>query len=300
MVHPRPWSCAFLPLLKFPGAPETSQPDPPVNSPYVPLRVLHSADMWSLGCILSDCATWVVQGRTKMTEYPRRRRNALVRKLGEGYGESFHDGITTLVVVEEHHANLISCCREDDFITAEVLQHLVGNLLQADADERDDAKIIEFRGRKLIEEARNELAIYRETGLPSPCSANSLRESTNEDPDPSDTNSESDGTRRDEQQQGTADNRRRKFRPSTKIEQPHLAVSQVIEQRERCVNSRISERLPDAWLLEELRDRHAVGPLCNISACMKLTCHRSSSSTIRNQCCHIKKIHAKFSRSYFI
>jgi hypothetical protein len=111
--------------------------------------------MWSLGCVLSEAATWIVLGRTGVRQYillrQRAVESALARALDQGAKldkapykhvykkDCFHDGHRLLPEITEWHTFLRSVLRPTDMMTRKVLD-LIDKQLFMDASTRSDAK----------------------------------------------------------------------------------------------------------------------------------------------------------------
>lgn len=104
-----------------------------------------AADMWSLGCVLSEAATWLILGPPGLAQYTTLRQNAIrsantrnqrrasihlppAEDLGEG--DYFHDGKSVLPEIRQWHTYLKANLRKSDVITEEVLGIIEGKLLQ--------------------------------------------------------------------------------------------------------------------------------------------------------------------------
>ncbi|OCL10566.1 kinase-like protein [Glonium stellatum] len=94
------------------------------------LKVTQRVDIWSLGCVLSEAAVWVVRGKIGLDKYRRERREEMEQKdpdftdLG-----CFHDGTEVLRVVTETHELLREDLPRSDKITEGVLE-LVQRMLK--------------------------------------------------------------------------------------------------------------------------------------------------------------------------
>ena len=117
-----------------PGAPETFRYS---DIETLPLQVGQKVDVWSLGCILSEVATWVVHDWQRVQEYRRQRQMQAEEILRYNAGEIFHDARNVLPAVEESHTGVIKSKRSDDVITEKVLQDLVAKMLLKKDDRQD-------------------------------------------------------------------------------------------------------------------------------------------------------------------
>ncbi|KAI8948186.1 hypothetical protein F4801DRAFT_558150 [Xylaria longipes] len=83
-------------------------------------EVTQGSDIWSLGCVFSVAATYVVLGKEGVKQYRLLRQKA-IESLGIGIGDPFHDKQEVLSVVADWHKYLRNTIRRDDCYTARVL-----------------------------------------------------------------------------------------------------------------------------------------------------------------------------------
>ena len=140
------------------GAPETFRSE---SLETVALDISPSADLWSLGCVYSECATWVVAGYGKVREYRRRRGEELQAKHKRRMGELFHDDHHTLNIVASHHDAVARGCRNGDFITTKVLKDLVNHMILDNPDVRFNAKQLHHYSQRIVREAREEMNLMQ-------------------------------------------------------------------------------------------------------------------------------------------
>lgn len=130
----------------------------------IPSKVEQTIDTWSLGCVFSIAATWVVLGYQGVRQYNEIREKA-VQRLVEGQekilsaqrktplltqGDYFHDGRCVLAAVLDWHDVLRNALRKTDTITSRVLdlvdqKMLLGNpklRLKADQTCKELKKIL--------------------------------------------------------------------------------------------------------------------------------------------------------------
>lgn len=129
-------------------------------------RVSQAIDIWSLGCVFSVAATWVVLGYKGVREFDRLRRRAIEdiikeqesRRLSQGSnhgllttkGDRFHDGIDVLPEVTSWHDFLRSSARRSDIITNQVLNLVDGKMLLGKPEDRMTAREICEELKKII------------------------------------------------------------------------------------------------------------------------------------------------------
>lgn len=109
--------------------------------------------MWSLGCVFSVAATWIILGHNGVIEYERIRQLA-TRKLVQARqtrnlasnqaqevteGDQFHDGHEVLEAVTHWHQYLRNSRRRTDIVTPLVLDLVDEKMLLGLADQRINA-----------------------------------------------------------------------------------------------------------------------------------------------------------------
>lgn len=130
------------------GNPTYSAPEATHHQRYLqkgPNRMSGAADIWAMGCILSEVATWLVLGAPGLATYLEKRRTqirAFKTFDGSGYSDCFHDGSKALSVVNEMHKDIISRKRSVDSITTEILGIVEQSMLARNPDERSKASVL--------------------------------------------------------------------------------------------------------------------------------------------------------------
>ena len=93
-----------------------------------PSLINQNSDVWSLGAVLSNAATYVVLGKQGVLKYNLLRSRAVKEATGKG-GDGFHDGNKVLEAVIQWHEYLRDCSRRYDDITPAILdlvdQHML-------------------------------------------------------------------------------------------------------------------------------------------------------------------------------
>ncbi|KAL9035601.1 MAG: hypothetical protein Q9214_006502, partial [Letrouitia sp. 1 TL-2023] len=132
----------------------------------LPLQVESKVDVWSLGCIFSEVATWIIHDWRRVLEYRRQRKTQAAEKLGCDTGEIFHDAQSVLPAIKECHIDIVKSKRHDDVITEKVLQDLVEKMLVQEG-QRPDVHTLLKTANLIIEAAKHELqkAILEEDPL---------------------------------------------------------------------------------------------------------------------------------------
>ena len=110
-------------------------------------RVSQAIDIWSLGCVLSEAACWVVLGEPGIQQFGSLREQAIKslsneqlsrfstdRELIRSSGRQFHNGTHVLKEVRQWHEHLRTVVRQTDVITERVLD-LIDQHMLLDAPE---------------------------------------------------------------------------------------------------------------------------------------------------------------------
>lgn len=105
-----------------------------------------SADMFSLGALLSSTAAWVIGGHEEQMAYFQSRRSyheaERPRFIGSGYEGCFHDSIEPLPVVKECHEKYQERCKGcNDGVTPQILTW-IETLLMAKPRDRASASVL--------------------------------------------------------------------------------------------------------------------------------------------------------------
>lgn len=118
------------------------------------MAVSRAIDIWSLGCVFSIAATWVVFGYYGIRQFNTLRISAINRILQDqtsgsslqlrgtklNSGDYFHDGQMPLEDVLHWHDTLRSALRKTDNITSRVLDLVDQRMLVDDPTKRINAK----------------------------------------------------------------------------------------------------------------------------------------------------------------
>ena len=146
------------------GAPECYRADS--NFEKLPLLVKQAVDTWSLGCIFSEAAVWVVCGTNGLSEYRRRRgvETALIPDFRDG--NCFYDGRRVLDTVTKIHRTLADDIRVCDHVTGAIVD-MVTKAMLIEQDGRPFAKFFSLQTKEILREAETKLrrsASYAGTG----------------------------------------------------------------------------------------------------------------------------------------
>jgi hypothetical protein len=137
------------------GAPECYKPDTDEGQTQVPPKVTWAADIWSLGCIFSEAAMWIADGYKGVVEY-RRQRMAETDRILFKCSDGFHDGERVLQSVLDCHRDIEDRLRRSDYITKDVLDAMVDEMLWE--EDRPNAKALIRKADVVLSKARNKLS----------------------------------------------------------------------------------------------------------------------------------------------
>ncbi|KAL8879653.1 MAG: hypothetical protein Q9198_002778 [Flavoplaca austrocitrina] len=129
------------------------------------LLVLQSADIWSMGCVYSEVATWVTAGSHKLCEYRRRRQKEIGKRLGVASSEEdrFHHVSEVLETVNGIHAEIEHNSRRCDLITPCVIEKLVKAMVRPYPQSRGAAQFLLETSRQILKDAEEK----RKDAMPS-------------------------------------------------------------------------------------------------------------------------------------
>ena len=126
------------------GAPESSR-----HADYLrrlPGYLPTAADIFSVGCVISDAASWVAFGFEGRNEY-RELRTEMGSKVSnfedEGHYDCFHNAVTRSAAVDEMHDRIRKRCPPDDTITPRLLDLVEGYMLLDWKDRLDAREVFE-------------------------------------------------------------------------------------------------------------------------------------------------------------
>ncbi|KAL1619885.1 hypothetical protein SLS54_006484 [Diplodia seriata] len=134
------------------GAPETYRNDSLVGP--ASLRVTKSVDIWSLGCVYSEAATWLVLGKEGLQKYRADRKEETDKIPNHKDDASFHNGEKMLSSVERTHHHIVERKRRTDHITRAVLLNMVQEML-GEESARPTAKQLWVKSQMILRQAKD-------------------------------------------------------------------------------------------------------------------------------------------------
>lgn len=127
------------------------------------------ADIFSMGALLSDVATWVAFGQKGREEYHHQRveeTNSIPGFRDSGYEGAFHNGADPLNCVRATHGRIRSNLPPWDKITCRILDVIEDNMLTK--NNRLEAKCLFFKLNYEIDKARKEQTAQQTGPAPNP------------------------------------------------------------------------------------------------------------------------------------
>lgn len=104
--------------------------------------VTQKIDVWSMGCLFSEAATWMMSPLEGIKAYRAKRCLATEAMTHVEAKGCFHDNTRVLNVVKEHHSSIREeMVRRGDTITPTVVEKLVGIMLRSSANNRPIALV---------------------------------------------------------------------------------------------------------------------------------------------------------------
>ena len=133
-------------------------------------RVSRAIDIWSLGCVFSEAACWVVLGESGIQQFSSLREQATKSLSREQTSWSstdgifirpparqFHDGINVLKEVRQWHEHLRTTVRQTDVITGRVLDLVDQHMLIGAPECRFTSTAVCDECKNLLARAKREL-----------------------------------------------------------------------------------------------------------------------------------------------
>lgn len=113
-------------------------------------------DIWSLGCIFSEAAAWVVHGREGLEAYRKMRHDETQISRNFENGRAFHDGEAVLRSVNMMHQKVRQNLRISDHITGHAVETVITKMLD-ELDCRLSVKQVWSKSQNILKEAEEKL-----------------------------------------------------------------------------------------------------------------------------------------------
>lgn len=123
----------------------------PKETPFVTQGI----DIWSLGCVFSVAATYVVAGKEGVKQYHLLRQKACW-KLNLGLGDAFHNTREVLPEVTQWHKYLRTCVRAQDTFTSRVLDIVDSSMLITPGEARIAGSVLTSELAKISKDAESQ------------------------------------------------------------------------------------------------------------------------------------------------
>ena len=119
-------------------------------------KITQAVDIWSLGCIFSEAAMWIADGYKGVVDYRRQRMAETDEIPNFKGGDCFHDGERVLKAVIDAHKDIELRLRRSDYITKDVLDSMVEEMLWE--EDRPNAKALWRKAEGVLLRAEQKLA----------------------------------------------------------------------------------------------------------------------------------------------
>ncbi|KAK5561121.1 hypothetical protein LTR46_001431 [Exophiala xenobiotica] len=116
-----------------------------------------AVDIWSLGCVFSEFAQWIAQGKKGLYQYRTSRRAFIARHIPSHQDPGcFHDKQKVLKIVKDTHEELFTHVRVDDVMMKPVIKKMVEEMLY-EGRGRPTASQLCYKAQEIVEQAEKEL-----------------------------------------------------------------------------------------------------------------------------------------------
>jgi hypothetical protein len=120
------------------------------------LAVKQAVDIWSLGCVLSEVAVWLVHDKNRLETYRQQRQDETKQLYDFRDGGAFHDSEKVLQSVGSMHDEVCTNVRNSDYVTRFVIERMVAEMLDV-VDARPNTRQLWFKAQKALRDAEREL-----------------------------------------------------------------------------------------------------------------------------------------------
>jgi hypothetical protein len=122
----------------------------------IPIDIEQTVDIWSLGCVLSEVAVWLVHDTARLEAYRQERQDDTSRLFEFKDGRAFHDGQTVLPSVSSMHEEVLKNVRKSDYVTKPVVRKMITEMLD-EADGRPNTKQLFRKSENILRDAKKKL-----------------------------------------------------------------------------------------------------------------------------------------------
>jgi hypothetical protein len=120
------------------------------------LVVKQTVDIWSLGCVLSEVAVWLVHDKDRLETYRKERHDETNQLYDFKDGRAFHDSEKVLQSVGCMHEEVFENVRKSDHVTRSVVKKMINEMLD-EVDGRPNTKQLWFKARNILKDAEKKL-----------------------------------------------------------------------------------------------------------------------------------------------
>jgi hypothetical protein len=113
-------------------------------------------DIWSLGCVFSEAAVWVVHGQDRLQAYRRMREDETKQIYDFKDVGCFHDGEMVLQCVGIMHEEVFDNVRQSDHVTKSVVKKMIAEMLD-EVDGRPFVKQLWLKSQNVLKDAEKKL-----------------------------------------------------------------------------------------------------------------------------------------------
>jgi hypothetical protein len=121
-----------------------------------PIDIKQTVDIWSLGCVLSEVAVWLVHDTDRLEAYRQERQDDASRVFEFKDGRAFHDSLTVLSSVSSMHEEVLKNVRKSDYVTEPVVRKMITEMLD-EVDGRPNTKQLFRKSENILRDAKKQL-----------------------------------------------------------------------------------------------------------------------------------------------
>lgn len=120
------------------------------------IHVKQAVDVWSLGCVFSEVAVWVVHGKDRLEAYRQMRQDETKQVFDFKDGRAFHDGEKVLQSVGIIHEEVLQNVRRSDHVTRSVVEKMITEMLD-EVDGRPNTQQVWRKSHRILIDAETKL-----------------------------------------------------------------------------------------------------------------------------------------------
>ena len=120
------------------------------------INVKQAVDIWSLGCVFSEVAVWVVHDKDRLEAYRQMRQDETKQVFEFKDGRAFHDGEKVLQSVGIIHKEVLQNIRRSDHVTRSVVEKMITEMLD-EVDGRPNTQQLWRKSHHILIDAQTKL-----------------------------------------------------------------------------------------------------------------------------------------------